>query len=156
MKSPTLEDAIALAARSHQGQTDRAGQPYILHPLRIMMSLGRAATVEQRMAALLHDVVEDTAVTFEQLRALGYPEEVVVAVDALTKRADEKADYMKAIRRLSTNPIARRVKLGDLADNLDLTRLPNPTEKDVARLEKYREAKAFLEALEYPTAQSSS
>lgn len=151
MKPVSLEDAIALAACSHQGQTDRAGQPYLLHPLRVMLSLGRLATEAQRMAAVLHDVVEDTPVTFEQLRALGYPEEVVEAVDALTKRPDEQNDYMKAIRRLSANPIARRVKLGDLADNLDLSRIAQPTEKDFARFEKYREAKSFLEGLENPS-----
>ncbi|RYG67267.1 HD domain-containing protein [bacterium] len=144
----TLENAISLAAISHEGQTDRAGQPYILHPMRVMMSLGREATTEERCAAIMHDIVEDCDVTFDDLLDLGFSEDVVRAIDALTKRPEEKDDYMKAIRRLSSNPIARRVKLGDLADNLDLSRLPSPTERDIARMEKYREAKKFLEEIE--------
>ncbi len=141
---PTLEDAISLAALSHKGQIDKAGAPYILHPLRVMMSLGREASETERIAAVLHDVVEDCEVSFADLRAMGFSEEVVAAVDALTKRADEKEDYMRAIRRVAENPVARRVKIGDLTDNLDLWRIANPTEKDEMRLEKYRIARQFL------------
>jgi (p)ppGpp synthase/HD superfamily hydrolase len=148
MKTATFEDALALAANSHKGQVDKAGQPYILHPLRVMTNLGRGATEAERSAAVLHDVVEDCDVSFDDLRGLGFSEEVVTAVDALTKRPDEQENYMKAIRRLASNPIARRVKIGDLTDNLDLSRIPNPTEKDLTRVEKYRQAKKFLEELE--------
>jgi guanosine-3',5'-bis(diphosphate) 3'-pyrophosphohydrolase len=148
MTKATFEDAVALAANSHKGQLEKAGTPYLLHPLRVMMSLGRSATEAERCAAVLHDVVEDCDVSFDDLRKAGFSEEVVEAVDALTKRPDEASDYMKAIRRVAQNPIARRVKLRDLADNLDLTRIPNPTDKDRARAEKYLLAQSFLEGLE--------
>lgn len=145
---PTLEDAIALAAHKHKGQTDKAGAPYILHPLRVMFNLGRGATETERIAAVLHDVVEDCDVSFDDLRAIGFSEDVIAAVDALTKREDEKNDYMKAMRRVAQNPVARRVKIGDLTDNLDLSRIAIPTPKDEARLEKYRAAREFLLELE--------
>ncbi|MBW3635304.1 MAG: HD domain-containing protein [Armatimonadetes bacterium] len=147
-QTPTLEDAISLAALSHKGQIDKAGAPYILHPLRVMMSLGRETTETERIAAILHDVVEDCEVSFDDLRAMGFSEEVVAAVDALTKRDDEKEDYMRAIRRVAQHPVARRVKIGDLTDNLDESRIANPTEKDKMRLEKYRAAREFLLELE--------
>ena len=141
---PTLEQTIAFAALQHEGQVDKAGAPYILHPLRVLNNLGREATLAAQMAAILHDVVEDCAVTLDELRRMGYPSEVVEAVDALTKRPEEMADYEAAIRRLSSNPIARRVKISDLTDNLDLTRIPKPTGKDRARLTKYEWARKFL------------
>ena len=144
---PTLEDALIFAAQKHRGVPDKAGAPYILHPLRVMGNLGQNASENERIAALLHDVVEDCGVSLEDLRAMGYDEEVVVAVDALTKRADEKNDYMKAIRRVAQNRIARRVKIGDLTDNMDLERIADPSEKDRERVEKYRVAHAFLEAI---------
>jgi guanosine-3',5'-bis(diphosphate) 3'-pyrophosphohydrolase len=103
----TLEDAIALAATHHKGQFDKAGQPYILHPLRVMTNLGRQASETQRIAAMLHDIVEDTDVSFQDLRDHGFSEEVVQAVDALTKRPNEKDDYMVAIRRVSQNEVTR-------------------------------------------------
>lgn len=145
MKS-TLEDAIAFAALSHRAQRDKAGAPYILHPLRVMASLGREASENERIAAMLHDVVEDCGVELRDLRDIGFDEEVVAAVDALTKRPEEKDDYMRAIRRVALNPIARRVKIADLTDNMDPSRLETPTEKDRERMEKYRAAKAWLEA----------
>lgn len=132
---PTLERAIALAVEAHRGQVDKAGHPYILHPLRVMLALEEEL---ERMAAVLHDVVEDTPVTFEQLRAEGYPEEVVVALEHLTKR--EKESYPEFVERAAANPIARRVKLADIEDNLDLRRIAEPTDKDLARLRRYRAA----------------
>jgi (p)ppGpp synthase/HD superfamily hydrolase len=119
---------------------DKAGAPYILHPLRMMLSV---RSPEARMAAVLHDVVEDTSVTLEQLRAEGFPEAVLVAVAALTKREGE--DYEAFIRRVAADPIAREVKLADLRDNADLSRIADPTEKDWARIEKYRSAIEYLE-----------
>ncbi|PQV62573.1 HD domain-containing protein [Abditibacterium utsteinense] len=141
---PTLEDAIIFAAQKHRGQIDKAGAPYILHPLRVMASLGREAGETERIAAILHDVVEDCEVSLENLREMGFSDEAVEAIDARAKREDEKDDYMKAIRRAAQNAVARRVKIGDLGDNMDLSRLPNPTENDRARLEKYRAARQFL------------
>lgn len=135
----TLERAIALAAEAHAGQVDKAGAPYILHPLRLLLAVD---TPEERIVAVLHDVVEDTPWTLEALRAEGFTQEVVDAVEALTKRAGES--YEAFIERVAANPLARRVKRADLADNLDLGRLPVVTEADLARLARYRAALARL------------
>lgn len=143
----TLEDALILAAQKHRGQVDKAGKPYILHPLRVMQNLGAGASDEERMAALLHDIVEDCDVSFDDLHEMGFPSSVVVAVQHLTKTEDEQRDYMSAIRRVAQNSIARRVKIADLTDNSDISRLKNPTATDYARLEKYQKAKQFLENL---------
>lgn len=131
----TLERAIALAATAHAGQTDKAGAPYILHALRVML---RCETNEERMAAVMHDMVEDCGWTLDQLRAEGFPEPVVEAVDAVTRRDGET--YEDFVLRAKLHPIGRRVKLADLADNSDLSRLPEVTPRDQARLEKYRRA----------------
>ena len=138
----TLERAIAIAARAHEGQVDKAGAPYILHPLRMMLAVD---TPDARMAAVLHDVVEDTDVTIEQMRAEGFPPEVLHAVEALTKRPEEEDDYEAFIRRVAPNPLAREVKLADLRDNCDLSRIARLTEKDLARVEKYKRAIQYLE-----------
>jgi (p)ppGpp synthase/HD superfamily hydrolase len=129
----TLERAIAIAAAAHAGQVDKAGQPYILHPLRVML---RVATEHERMAAVLHDVVEDTDVTLHALAAEGFASEVIAAVEALTKRPGESR--MQAAERAAANPIARVVKLSDNAENMDLSRIANPTAEDYARLEEYK------------------
>ena len=135
----TLERAIEIAAAAHAGQTDKAGQPYILHPLRVMF---RVETDEERMAAVLHDVVEDTPVTLERLIAEGFPPSVVAAVDALTKRSGETR--VDAARRAAKEDIARIVKLADNAENMDLSRIANPSEKDYARVEEYKAVRAIL------------
>jgi (p)ppGpp synthase/HD superfamily hydrolase len=137
---PTLEDAIALAVEAHRGQRDKAGQSYILHPLRVMM---RLRTEPERMAAILHDVVEDTPYTLERLRALGYPEEVLGALDCLTKREGES--YEAFIERLRPHPLARRVKLADLEDNMDVRRLPSVGPREAERLTRYRAAWSRLQ-----------
>lgn len=136
---PTLEDAIALAVEAHRGQRDKAGQTYILHPLRVMM---RLETETERMVAVLHDVVEDSPWTLERLRELGYPEEVLGALDCLTKREGET--YEAFIERVLPHPLARRVKRADLEDNMDVRRLPAVTAKDAERLARYRAAWARL------------
>lgn len=138
----TLERAIALAAQAHEGQVDKAGAPYILHPLRMMLSVD---TPEARVAAVLHDVVEDTPVSLEELRAEGFSEAVIGAVEALTKRPEEEDDYDAFIRRVAPNPLARQVKLADLRDNCDVSRIAQPTEKDRRRIEKYKRAIQYLE-----------
>ena len=145
VRAPTLEDAIALAVEAHRGQRDKAGQTYILHPLRVMM---RLETETERMVAVLHDVVEDSPWTLERLRGLGYPEEVLGALDCLTKREGET--YEAFIERLLPNPLARRVKRADLEDNLDVRRLPAVTAKDAERLARYRAAWARLREAERP------
>jgi (p)ppGpp synthase/HD superfamily hydrolase len=136
---PTLEDAIALAVEAHRGQRDKVGQTYILHPLRVMM---RLETEAERMAAILHDVVEDTPYTLERLRELGYPEEVLGALDCLTKREGES--YEAFIERVRPHPLARRVKLADLEDNMDVRRLLSVGPKETERLARYRAAWARL------------
>lgn len=135
----TLERAVEIAARAHAGQRDKAGEPYILHPLRVMLSLGGE---HERMAAVLHDVVEDIPVTLEDLAREGFPPEVLEAIDALTKRNGERRP--DAAARAVRNPIARAVKLADLKDNMDLSRLPGPTESDFARLREYEEVRRLL------------
>ncbi len=141
----TLEDTLIFAAQKHNGQRDKAGKPYITHPLRVLNNLGLNASLEEQMAALLHDVVEDCGVSLEDLRAEGFPETVVVAVDHLTKNDEGKRDYQKAIERAALDPIAIKVKLADLTDNMNLDRIANPTDEDRKRAEKYRAAKAWLE-----------
>ena len=135
----TLERAIEIAARAHAGQTDKGGNPYILHPLRLMLAVG---TPHARMAAVLHDVVEDSPLTLADLREECFPREVVDAVDALTKRDGE--DRLQAAARAARHPVARAVKLADVRDNLDLSRIGEPTAKDLARLEQYRQVEALL------------
>jgi (p)ppGpp synthase/HD superfamily hydrolase len=136
---PTLERAIAIAAEAHAGQIDKGGQPYILHPLRVMFRVDSPA---ERMAAVLHDVVEDSPVTLERLAAEGFADEVLQAVEALTKRPGETR--VVAAARAAANPIARAVKLADNAENMDLSRISNPTAKDQARLEEYKQVRAIL------------
>ena len=131
----TLERAIALAAIAHEGQIDKVGAPYILHVLRVML---RLTTPEERMAAALHDVVEDCGWTLDRLRAEGFPEEVIAGIDAVTRRDSES--YEEFVLRAKAHPIGRRVKLADLDDNSDVTRLSEITERDQARLDKYRRA----------------
>ncbi len=135
----TLERAIEIAARQHTGQIDKAGEPYILHPLRVMFTVN---TPSERIAAVLHDVVEDTPVTLEELIQEGFADEVIEAVRALTKTKGESR--LEAAKRAAANPIARVVKLADLSDNMNLDRISQPTEKDFARLEEYRKVRALL------------
>ncbi len=137
----TLERAIAIAAQAHAGQVDKAGAAYITHPLRVMH---RVSSAEARMVAVLHDVVEDTPVTFQDLREAGFSTEVLTALDAVTKRDGEA--YEDFVRRAARDPIGREVKLADLADNCDLSRIANPTMRDLERIHKYRHAIRMLQA----------
>lgn len=139
----TIERAIAIAAEAHEGQIDKAGAPYVFHPLRLMM---RMATIEERIVAVLHDVVEDSAITFEDLEKEGFSTAVLEALESVTRRPSE--NYDKFVLRAATNPIGRRVKLIDLEDNCDLSRISAPTERDFSRIEKYRRAIATINALE--------
>jgi len=136
---PTLERAIEIAARAHAGQVDKAGEPYVLHPMRLMLKVRGPL---QRMAAVLHDVVEDSAVTLQDLRDEGFPAEVVDAVQALTKQEGESR--LSAAARAAANPIARVVKLADVGDNMDMSRIANPTDKDYARLREYEQVRDLL------------
>ena len=132
----TLERAIVIAAEAHAGITDKGGAPYILHPLRMMMDLTSA---EERIVAVLHDVCEDCpGWTFERLRGEGFSEEILAALDSVTKREGET--YEEFALRAAVNPIGRRVKLADLRDNSDLSRITNPSVKDHQRIAKYARA----------------
>ena len=137
--TPTLEDAIALAAHAHRGQVDKGGQPYILHVLRVML---RQAEETARIVAVLHDVLEDTPLTLAGLRAAGYSEQVCAAVDCLTRRAGET--YEEMIERVATNPLARHVKLADLADNLDPNRQVPADSASAERHARYLAARKRL------------
>ena len=130
-----LEKAMRLAAKAHQGQADKGGQPYLLHPVRVMLACGSR---QERIVALLHDTLEDTALTEADLRQAGFSDAIVKAVVCLTRRQGE--DYMDYIVRICKSPLAARVKYADLQDNLDISRIPNPTEKDFARIRKYEQA----------------
>lgn len=145
--SPTtgdlLEKAILLATKAHGGQVDKAGQPYILHALRVML---RSDSLDGKIAGVLHDVVEDTPVTLDDLRCEGFPENIIRAVDTLTKRDGESR--FEAAARAVEDPLAREVKLADNADNMDLSRITNPTDKDYLRLEEYAKVRKILESVE--------
>ncbi|AIZ33212.1 GTP pyrophosphokinase [Pseudomonas sp. K1(2024)] len=138
----SLERAILLATRAHAGQLDKGGADYILHPLRVM---ARVSTPEQRIVAVLHDVLEDTSVTLSDLAREGFPLKILAALLALSRRENER--YEDFVVRLGSDPLAREVKLADLADNSDLSRLVCPGPVDMARLSRYREASAYLQAL---------
>ena len=129
----TLERAIEIAAAAHAGQIDKAGQPYILHPLRVMMKVD---PIEAKIVAVLHDTVEDTPLTLASLRQEGFSETIMTVLDLLTHRPEET--YEAYIRRLQVHPLAVQVKLLDLEDNRDVRRLSaNLTDQDRQRLEKY-------------------
>lgn len=129
-----LANAIALAAERHRGQFDRGGMPYILHPLKVMHYL-KTDDLELMAVAVLHDVIEDTPTTYQELRALGMSERVIEAVRILTKVPGQAPDeYLAGIK---TNLDAVRVKLADLRHNTDIRRLKGVSEKDAQRLDKY-------------------
>jgi len=135
----TLDKAIFIAAQAHIGQKDRYGKPYILHPARLMMNVDSDA---EKIVAILHDVVEDSDWTLEQLRKEGFSSGIITAVDCVTRRDDEP--YMDYIERLRSNKIARKVKLADLKDNMDLRRIDKLSNIDLERLKKYHLAWRIL------------
>ena len=141
----TLERAIALAAEAHAGTPDKGGNPYILHPLRVMLA---QSSDEARIVAVFHDVLEDVeGWNVERLRVEGFTDSMIEALLALTKREDEMGSdegYMRFVRRAASNPIAKVVKLADLDDNMDVRRLAVVDAKVQSRLEKYSRAKALL------------
>jgi (p)ppGpp synthase/HD superfamily hydrolase len=142
IEAATLEDAISIAAQAHRGQRDKAGAVYLLHPLRLMLRMDSEAAM---MAAVLHDVVEDSDWTLAGLRERGFPEEVVAAVACLTHRDGES--YEEFVERVKVNPLARRVKIADLEDNMNVLRIGQISPKDLQRLEKYHRAwRALREA----------
>lgn len=132
----TLERAIEIATEAHRGQYDKAGNEYISHPLRVMEA---GKNSEEKIVGVLHDVVEDSEWTFEQLAAEGFSSEIIDALRCVTKISDNEP-YDKFIARVKSNPLAVAVKLNDLSDNMDIRRLPYLSDKDVKRLKKYLKA----------------
>lgn len=142
-----LERAIQIAAEAHGGQKDKAGEAYILHPLRVMLSV---TGEDARIVAVLHDVVEDCSHkgwTFDRLRHEGMSQHLLDALASVTKLPEEADDYMKFVIRAGGNEIGRVVKISDLKDNLELSRISNPTKRDEERISRYRLALEFLESL---------
>lgn len=148
-----LERAIEIAVEGHKGAVDKAGAPYIMHPLRVMMAL---STDEERIVGVLHDVPEDTATTLEDLRREGFSETVLAALTAVTKTPADEAPgrataeerdrlYFRFVARAAENPLARRVKMADIRDNLDASRMTRVSQHDAERLDRYVRALRFLE-----------
>lgn len=134
-----LEAALALAVEKHRGQRDKAGAPYVLHPIRMML---RFADPVAQVVALLHDVIEDCGVSVDELRLMGFPDTVISGVVAMTR--DPAESYAAFIERAAAHPIARQVKLADVEDNLDMRRLNTLTDRDVERLGRYLVARRVL------------
>lgn len=133
------EKAMQIAINVHREQVDKAGMPYINHPVRVER---RCARQEDRLVALLHDTIEDGDIATEYLLLVGFSQEVVDAVLSVSRKRGE--DYFEFIQRCKANPIGRRVKICDLEDNMDITRLNDLTEKDIERLKKYHKAYKIL------------
>lgn len=136
-----INKAIETAAKAHDGQFDKAGQPYIYHPLRVMLYAEGDEKV--KFTAVLHDVMEDSPITENDLKKEGFDDEIIMALKLLTR--SEGQDYFEYVKNLKGNPIAKAVKLADLKDNMDMSRIKEPKERDFLRLEKYKKAKALLE-----------
>lgn len=130
-----LQTAILIAAQAHHGQKRKNGLPYLLHPFRVML---RMKTEKEMIVAILHDVIEDTTVTLDDLRAQGFDKEILAALDLLTKQKGQ--DYEEYIASISGNPLARTVKIADLEDNMNLSELPKVRKKDLNRNRKYKKA----------------
>lgn len=140
-----MERAIEIATEAHRGQLDKAGCDYIEHPLRVMAA---GKSLDEKIVGVLHDVVEDTNWTFEDLAAEGFSAEVIEALRCVTKQS-ESEPYDKFIARVKRNPLAVAVKLNDLSDNMDIRRLPYLSDKDVKRLKRY--LKAYKQLTGVPT-----
>lgn len=138
-----LNRAIEIAVEAHKGQKDRVGQPYYRHVFRVME---RGKSEEEKICGILHDVVEDTDRTFEMLEKEGFSKQIIDALRCVTKESDDE-DYDHFTERVSKNPLAIRVKINDLLDNMDISRYNQLTEEDLVRLNKYLKAYHFLTGL---------
>ncbi len=135
MSVSNLETAITIAVEAHRGAVDKAGSPYVLHPLRMMQTFTDETTM---IVAVLHDVVEDTPWTPGRLREAGFSDDILDALDGVTNREGES--YEQFIERAAGIPIAKKVKIADLEDNMDVRRLGTLGDRDAARLSKYLKA----------------
>ncbi len=135
-----LEKAIQIAVTAHSGAKDKGGKPYILHPINVMM---RVEKEDEKIVAILHDVVEDTDWTFDALREEGFSEIIIEALKSVTKH-NENEDYEEFVKRSLNNEIGRKVKIADLKENLDISRIGDLNEKDILRINKYKKALKVL------------
>ena len=138
-----LERAIEIAQEAHKGVKDKGGHDYIHHPIRVMHAMSND---QEKIVAILHDVVEDSDWTFDRLKEEGFEDSAIESLRCVTKYSEEE-DYQEFIKRAATNKIATKVKIADIEDNLDLSRLGTLTEKDLTRIEKYKKALKYLKAL---------
>lgn len=140
--------SLWIADKAHKGQKDKAGKEYIFHPMRVADALANDKSLSLRdrtegaIAGMLHDVVEGTDITIDYLREQGFPENILFAIDCLTRREGE--NYQDFIVRCCQSKIAMRVKIADLDDNLDVRRLKHITEKDIERINRYLEARRYI------------
>lgn len=134
-----LQFALELAIQKHKNQKDKSGKPYILHPIHVMETV---KSDDAKIVAVLHDIIEDTDVTEEDLLNAGLSKHIVDAIVILTRSRDE--DYMDYVKNLSSNPLAKEVKLADLQHNMDLRRLSTLKERDLDRNRKYQIAYHYL------------
>lgn len=134
-----FDRALRIAIYVHEEQKDKSGREYIMHPIRVAE---RCKDPRAKIVALLHDTIEDTEVTADYLREQGFPEEIISGVLSVTKREGESYDDF--VCRAAENFLGREVKIADLEDNMDIRRLKEITEDDVARLRKYLRAWKYL------------
>lgn len=127
--------ALIMSRWYHRGQVDKGGNPYWKHPYAVSR---RVEGLERKIVALLHDIVEDTPVTYSQLYNWGFTREIIYSVLWLTRQSDDT--YMKFIKKMKQNKISVDVKIADILENLDMTRIPNPTEVDFSRIKRYKKA----------------
>ena len=133
--TPMTKKALKLCFEAHKDQTDKSGMPYVFHPFHLAEQMKDEATT---IVALLHDVVEDTDITINDLQKMGFGPEVLEAIALMTHAPD--TPYMEYVAQIKTNPIARAVKLADLKHNSDMTRLESITPYDKERAQKYKKA----------------
>ena len=137
MNNETLQEkATRIAIEAHKNQVDKYGAPYIGHLTRVM---NYGTSIDEKIAGILHDLVEDTQWTFEELEKEGFPKHIIEALRCVTKTSDDE-NYDAFIERIKANPLAVKIKLNDLTDNLDIKRMPQVTEKDLNRINKYLKA----------------
>ena len=137
--TPETKKAMKLCFEAHKNQTDKSGLPYVFHPFHVAEQMHDEKTT---IVALLHDVIEDTSYTLQDLRAMGFNQEVLDAIALMTH--DNNLPYMEYVAKIRENPIARTVKLADLRHNSDLTRMDEITETELKRVEKYKAAMRLL------------
>ena len=135
----TLEKAIIIATKAHSGQVDKGGHPYILHPLAVMMNV---ETNVEKIVAVLHDVLEDTELTLNDLESEGFGYDVLIPLGILTK--GKGVSYNDYIKQIAENNVARNVKMQDIRNNMDLSRIENLSKKDFEKNKKYKKALHFL------------